>query len=397
MANKKGLISRLIEGPERSETYARSTLPTNRWELGFDVFKTNMGKLFGLNWLTLVFFIPLIALFFLRYVFQSYEIAIIPFSQNLSGGYPLYPSVVVIESGLTLTLNFEVVKYLLIAVIIGSVGVSGGFYVMRNMVWAEGVMIGSDFWKGIKQNFFIVFFSLLLYSVFMSLSVISINFASYAIDVGNSPKWLMIAAQVISYILMVLFTVMVMYMVTLGVTYKLKFFSLVRNAFILTIALFPLNLFFALFAALFIILIVSGFSLLTVVGVVLCLTWGVSLFMLIWTDYSQWVFDKYVNDKVPGAKKNRGIYKRTDDDDGEVVVEKSKYAGRAIKPITDYEVELYELPTSFSRKDLEKLAETKEAMRRDSDKYAEEHSASEESPVTIDELMNEDEKEGGNE
>ena len=38
---KKGFIARMIEGPERSESYARSTLPTNRWSLGWDVFKTN--------------------------------------------------------------------------------------------------------------------------------------------------------------------------------------------------------------------------------------------------------------------------------------------------------------------------------------------------------------------
>ena len=41
---KKGFIARLIEGPERSESYARSTLPTNRWSLGWDVFKTNKGN-----------------------------------------------------------------------------------------------------------------------------------------------------------------------------------------------------------------------------------------------------------------------------------------------------------------------------------------------------------------
>ena len=65
---KKGFMARLIEGPERSETYARSTLPTNRWELGWDVFKTNTGKLFGLNLLTLVFTLPFLALLLLRYM-----------------------------------------------------------------------------------------------------------------------------------------------------------------------------------------------------------------------------------------------------------------------------------------------------------------------------------------
>lgn len=56
------------------------------------------------------------------------------------------------------------------------------------------------------------------------------------------------------------------------------------------------------------------------------------------------------------------------------------------QPITDSEVEIYELPTSFTRADLEKLEATKRAMREDSDKYVEEHSG--DIAPTIDELMN---------
>ena len=42
---KKGLIARWLEGKERSEDYARSTLPTNRWALFWDIFKGRFGKL----------------------------------------------------------------------------------------------------------------------------------------------------------------------------------------------------------------------------------------------------------------------------------------------------------------------------------------------------------------
>ena len=51
---KKGFISRMIEGPERSDSYARSTLPGNRWELGWDVFRNNLGKMVGINMLMLL-------------------------------------------------------------------------------------------------------------------------------------------------------------------------------------------------------------------------------------------------------------------------------------------------------------------------------------------------------
>ena len=375
MAKKKGLIARLMEGPERSETYARSTLPTNRWELGWDTFKTNKGKLVGLNLLTLLFALPLIAVFIFRYMMKVVYTATLPFGQNLGMGYPVYPATAGLSAGLSRDLNLMVFITIPVVVAILAVGIAGGFYVMRNMIWAEGVMVGSDFWKGVKNNYFVVFFSLLAYSVVMVLSVLSINSVEIILAAGQGVKWLLVVSEVITYVIMAVATLMVMYMITLGITYKLSFRHLIRNAFILSVALLPTNVFFFAFSAVWFVFLILGINMFLVIGVIFLLVWGVSLFMLVWTDYSHWVFDKFINDKVPGAKKNKGIYKPSKvDTESEVeIIEKSKLTSRPIKPITDYDVEIYELPTSFSRKDLEKLEETKEAMRRDSDRYAEEH------------------------
>lgn len=393
---KKGFIAKIIEGPERSETYARSTLPTNRWELGWDVFKTNKGKLFGLNLLTLLFCLPLVALFVMRYVLKTVDIAIFPFTQNMGVGYPAYPATSGLQAQLALNVNVEFFKFVIIGVAFLAVAISGGFYVMRNMVWAEGVMVVSDFFKGVKQNYFVVFFSLLFYTVIMAASVLSLNMSSVLIATGGGIKWLLVVAQVLTYVIMAIATMMVFYMITLGITYKLSFGALIRNSFILSIALVPTNVFFITFSAVWLLLLLLGkiMPLFLIIGIFMVFIWGVSLFMLVWTDYSNWVFDTYVNDKVPGAKKNRGIYKPSADDTAEdenAVIERSKLTSRPIKPITDTEVEIYELPTSFSRADLQKLEETKEAMRRDSDKYAEEHKN--DVAPTIDELMGDDETE----
>ncbi len=393
---KKGFIAKIIEGPERSETYARSTLPTNRWELGWDVFKTNKGKLFGLNLLTLLFCLPLVALFVMRYVLKTVDIAIFPFTQNMGVGYPAYPATSGLQAQLALNVNLEFFKFVIIGVAFLAVAISGGFYVMRNMVWAEGVMVASDFFKGVKQNYFVVFFSLLFYTVIMAASVLSLNMSSVLIATGSGIKWLLVVAQVLTYVIMAIATMMIFYMITLGITYKLSFGALIRNSFILSIALVPTNVFFIAFSAVWFLLLLLGkvMPLFLIIGIFIVLIWGVSLFMLVWTDYSNWVFDTYVNDKVPGAKKNRGIYKpaATDNtEDENAVIERSKLTSRPIKPITDTEVEIYELPTSFSRADLQKLEETKEAMRRDSDKYAEEHKN--DVAPTIDELMGDDETE----
>ena len=393
---KKGFIAKIIEGPERSETYARSTLPTNRWELGWDVFKTNKGKLFGLNLLTLLFCLPLVALFVMRYVLKTVDIAIFPFTQNMGIGYPAYPATSGLQAQLALNVNVEFFKFVIIGVAFLAVAISGGFYVMRNMVWAEGVMVASDFFKGVKQNYFVVFFSLLFYTVIMAASVLSLNMSSVLIATGGGIKWLLVVAQVLTYVIMAIATMMVFYMITLGITYKLSFGALIRNSFILSIALVPTNVFFMAFSAVWLLLLLLGkvMPLFLIIGIFIVFIWGISLFMLVWTDYSNWVFDTYVNDKVPGAKKNRGIYKPTANDNEEdenAVIERSKLTSRPIKPITDTEVEIYELPTSFSRADLQKLEETKEAMRRDSDKYAEEHKN--DVAPTIDELMGDDETE----
>ena len=389
---KKGFIARMIEGPERSETYAASTLPTNRWQLGWDVFKTNTGKHFKINLLTLVFLLPFIAICVLTYMYKLANVDILPFTQNMAIGYPSYPSTFGLSANLALSASVEFFKFLIVGILVGAVGLSGGFYVMRNMVWAEGVMVGSDFFKGVKQNYFVVLFSLLFYGVIMGLSIISVNMAQLFIDTCTGIKWLLISAQVLTYIIMGIVSIMVLYMITLGVTYKLSFGKLIRNSFILTIGLIPTNVFFAFLAALPFLLFSLKVSMLMALAIVLVFVWGFSIFMLIWTDYSNWVFDRFINDKVPGAKKNRGIYKpnATEEDGEQIIFEKTKL-NSSIKPITDYDVELYELPESFSRKDLQKLEETKEAMRRDSDKYAEEHENDDKKPETIDDLMKDEE------
>ena len=63
---RKGIVARWLEGKERSEDYARSTLPTNRWALFWDILKGRFGRLIVTNLLMLLTLLPLIALVVLR-------------------------------------------------------------------------------------------------------------------------------------------------------------------------------------------------------------------------------------------------------------------------------------------------------------------------------------------
>ena len=65
---------------------------------------------------------------------------------------------------------------------------------------------------------------------------------------------------------------------------------------------------------------------------------------------------------------------------------------RPIRPIDEDELELYDLPTSFSRKDLEKLKESKDAIKKDIDDYVEEHKNDERYQLTEEEKKMEAER-----
>ncbi len=367
---KKGFIAKMIEGPERSDSYARGTLPGNRWELGWDLFKSNTGKLIGLNFLTLLFLLPIFMVIFLRYMQVQYSASTGPFSQNVGLGYPGYFLGAGFNEEIYLRANASSLIFLPLAGLIASVGIAGGMYVMRNMVWAEGVFVGKDFWTGVKKNYLVVMLSTLVYTIFLSaciFTISSINFQS----AQSGGHWLYTLSNVLSYIMIGFISITYLYMLSMGVTYDLKFRQLIRNAIIMTIALVPTNLFFAAFALVSVIIMClgnTGFAF----GIMIFLFFGLSVAMLIWTNYSQWAFDKFINDKVPGAVKNRGIYSKTpDDEESDFSFERSTLGKRPIKPITDYEIEIIEIPETFSRADLQRLEESKQAMRKASDEYVE--------------------------
>lgn len=359
----------MIEGPERSDSYARSTLPGNRWELGWDLLKNNFGKVFKLNWLMILFFIPIILMVVIRSVLINYYAMIMPFSQNLGLGYPSIPTTVGLTEQIYLMANRTTLLFVPILGIIASIGLSGGMYVMRNMIWSEGVFVGSDFWTGVKNNFKEIFISTLMYTAVLLSCVLSVSYANYINAIGEG-NWLVVASIVLSYIAGVFFTIVYFYMLTLSVTYKLKFTHLIKNSFILALGLLPTNCFFAAFALVVVLMLLFGGELLVTVGLMLFMIFGLSGFALVWTNYSHWVFDKFINDKVPGAVKNRGIYSKTqEEEEAEFSFERSTLGKRPIKPVTDDDVEIVELPVNFSRADLFRLEESKAAMRKDSDEY----------------------------
>ena len=209
----------------------------------------------------------------------------------------------------------------------------------------------------------------------MTLGLMSVAFSDFLINTNQSNAILMTIAKIITIISMLFITMVAMHMLTMSVTYELGFFKLLRNAFILTVSLLPANIFFAAFAL--INYLIS--MIIPMIGGIMFVIIGLSLGVLIWSVYSHLLYDQCINEKVPGAKRNRGIYEKTNaqtfgDDLADIASSQfdTVYLNkRPVKPVTDYDVEIVELPTSFNREDLRRLEESKRAMREDSDKYVE--------------------------
>ncbi len=386
---KKGLVARMLEGKERSEEYARSTLPTNRWQLFFDIFKGNFGKLVKINLLMLLFFIPTIAVVIFGVIVNESTGLTYPFGANLGIGYPAEP----MQQGLSemlvfyndITLNF----LLTISMLIASVGLAGGMYVIRNMVWTEGIFVSNDFWRGVKLNYKNALQTTMFFCIIYFLCSTLVNVSQLSLAVGDLSKgqitWLKISIGV-NYMFLALSAMMTFWMIAQGVNYKLKFTQMFKNSFLMTIGTFPQTVFFGLLALLpFIVLIIGG-QFFLMIAIMVILLFGFAYALLVWLDFAQWVFDKYINPKIEGAKTGRGIYSKDgtsmlsgDSSAAEleyrrtlVAQGRSRLVAQPIKPIDDA-LEIYELPESFTREDLKKLRESKQNIAEDTVQYAEEH------------------------
>ncbi len=388
---RKGLVARWLEGKERSEEYARSTLPTNRFSLFWDILKGRFGRLMLVNLLVLITFLPVIAVFVFRFIVNGADLAIGAYDSSFLFGYPAVPDATGMMESARFMYDLLFFALLFPAAAIAALGISGGSYIIRNLIWTEGVFVANDFLRGIRRNYWNVLEALLVLTLFLFLAQTSSNLADLQIAGGSKYSGWLIASKVVGYVILAFSVLVCLWMISLGVNYKQGIWALFRNAVVMTVGTFPQTVFFAAVALLPVLLFFFNVTLLTAIALVFYLLIGFSYFLLVWMDYSQWAFDKFVNPDI-GVATGRGLYNKetgtmnrgekgkTDMDSAAareyrrmiVAQGKSKLVSRPIKPIDD-DLELYQLPESFNREDLQKLKESKDAMADDVKKYEEEH------------------------
>ncbi len=109
------------------------TLPHNRKEVFFDLLKHRKMTLFALSCFVFMFFIPL-----------AVDLLYFNFLESVA--------ITNDQSEYLFSLVFYSMLIMLPCMLIGFLGLAGGFYVMKKMVWQEGINLSVDFFQGIKEN-----------------------------------------------------------------------------------------------------------------------------------------------------------------------------------------------------------------------------------------------------
>ena len=97
-------------------------------------------------------------------------------------------------------------------------------------------------------------------------------------------------------------------MLAMSVTFKSKPLALIKNGLLITGVLLPANAFYAVFAFIPFAFLLLG-QMFIMLGVMAAALIGVSFFMLVWTVYSQWIYDRFINGNV------KNTYKPTEKDE----------------------------------------------------------------------------------
>lgn len=372
MAQKKGLIYRLTMGKDDQPDFTPNKLPGNRFAQFWDVLKTRTWPLVKVNLLVILFALPAIAWFAIMTMMKSADSMLVPYSSNIGIGYPVVTDAIAVGNYRAFTFDVQTWLVMIPLIMVASLGLAGAFYVIKKLVWGENIPIGAQFFKGIKMNWLPFLLSSLLLGISVFLVIFNLGAYSNYMNVSKALKIVGIAMSIVQFILVIF---MMMFLTTQAVTYKLGGWGLIKNSFLFAVALLPQNIFIAVISALPVLLALILPQFLSMILLVFFLLLGVAFIILLWTVYGQWAFDKFINDNVEGAVKNKGMYVPTPEEKAAAAERERKaksvrYTNPKKKKKTtsiDEGATFTPLAANFSRADLERLAKEKEAVKAEID------------------------------
>ena len=286
--------------------YKKEDLPTNRWQLFWEMLRVRFSGLVRLNLMYVVAWLPTMI------VLMMGVLSIFTGLVDENG------EIVANAAELLMSLINSTLLLLIPCITITGVVTPGVAYVTRNWSRDEHAFIWSDFKDAIKENWK----QSLLVSFLTSLIPLVVYMCWDFYGQLALENALMTIPQVLVLMIGLIWSISVTYMHPLIVSYKLKFSGVMRNSLLLAIARLPFSVGIRLLHC---VPVVIAVGLALVVNPMYCvlglflyyLLIGFSLSRFITASYTNGVFDKYINSRIEGAVVNRGLNTDPDDDDYE--------------------------------------------------------------------------------
>jgi len=369
---KKGILYRITMGRDDQPDFTPNKLPGTRFAQFWDILKGRFGVLFRVNVLSLIFCLP--AIFWTIWVslLRTGYGNRLPFNGNVGIGYPITNGVQEVSNALNFVLDIQFYSILIPLVMLGFLGFSGIFYVVKQLSWGENIRVLRTFFQGIKKNIIQFLVAGLVSGV--ALFILMFNIKGYNnLDIYQA---LRIIGIVVTVLIVLITAFAIIFFTTQAVTYKTSIWRLFKNSYIFSVALLPQN-FLILLAAfgpiVLLMLLAAVIPVFSMLGYMFVFFIGFSYVALVFTQYSHYVYDKYINDKIIGATKNKGLYIKNDDEKDSSKQKKHKTNNIYSNPKKSKKVDqvvddnLTQLPQSFSRQDLQILEQQKELIDKQID------------------------------
>ena len=285
--------------------YTPENLPTNRWQLFWEMLRVRLSALVRLNlmyvvpWLPTMIVLMIGALSFLTSLNNMVDSGEMIAVGELLGGV-VAPTLLLLVPCITITGPFT----------------SGVCYVTRNWARDEHAFIWSDFKDAVKENWKQSLVISFITSLVPLMLYVCWNFYG---SMANDNAF-MVVPQVLTMMIGLMWCLGVTYFHPLIVSYKLRMRDVIRNGLLLAVARLPMSIGLRLLHALPMII---GVVLMLFVSPMYCmlglfayyLLIGFSLSRFVTASYTNAVFDKYINAKIEGAVVNRGLYVPDEDDE----------------------------------------------------------------------------------
>ena len=263
-------------------------LEGSRFKLFSNVFFGKMGAMTRANWLVLLFCLPAFAALFYTYYLSIQYAAYTPFSGNLGIGYPIVNNAEEIYSALIYKNNMFRALLLVPCIIIGFVGLSGAFNVIKYEALGIDVKVIKTFFKGVKNNAV----THIWLGLINSLLFLLLSFAIQGFGVPNLHLAIKIIAIIISSVLLALSAIMSMYIMTQTALYDIPLGKMIKNSFRFTFAFILQNVIILVFSCVPVALlfVMNANYFLQIIVIMICAMLGFSYIICVWTIYNHYVY-----------------------------------------------------------------------------------------------------------